>query len=82
MVHGLWVSTHMSSLVTLTAPTCTWKLGPGMCGNGSTVTMNNEEGQSLALTWLAGSGPTTTCIAQFVIEANCQSSFHVCPCCE
>jgi len=40
----------MSRLVTLSAPACTWKLCmcPGLCGNGSTVTMYNEVGQSLA----------------------------------
>ena len=40
MVHGLRVFTSVS-------PTCTWKLC--MCGNGLTVTMNNEVGQSLAV---------------------------------
>jgi len=33
------------------SPTCTWKLCMchGLCGNGSTVTRNNEVGQSLAV---------------------------------
>jgi len=40
----------MNRLVTLSAPTCTWMLFmcPGLCGNGSTVTMT-EVAQSLAI---------------------------------
>jgi len=52
MVHGLTSEgLHMSRLVTLSSPTCTWKLCmcPGLCGNGSAVTVYNEVGQSLAV---------------------------------
>ena len=62
----------MSRLVTLSAHTCTWMLFmyPGLCGNGSTVTMT--AGSSKPGYREVGSST----IVQLVTEADCQSSFH------
>jgi len=44
---------HMSSLMTVSAPTCTERLcrDPGLCGSGLTKTTNSKEDQSLFVGW-------------------------------
>jgi len=68
---------HVSSLVTLSAPSCTWKLCmcPGLCGNGLTVSMNNEVGESLAfVSW----GPQL--LRTWLLKLTASPLFTVCSC--
>ena len=53
-LRGPWPGAHYtSSSVTVPVPTCTVRLcgDPGLCGSGSTRTMNSEEDQSLVYGW-------------------------------